>query len=114
MFDDESSLKVDEILIESKGVDKINEIVSSVNMIEAVGSGNIGVLIDIKKYITLNRLIMVTRYVNRFADNSINTIKNNNKLIKENTLTLDEYDKAFNFGYKLNSLIYEIKITTRS
>ena len=74
LFDGESSLKVDKILIESKGVVKINEIVSSGNMIEAVGSSNIGVLIDIKKYSKLNRLIRVTGYVNRFA-NSL--IKNN-------------------------------------
>ncbi|XP_065664477.1 uncharacterized protein LOC136086131 [Hydra vulgaris] len=49
----------------SKGVDRINE--SRVNIVEAASSGNIGVLIDIKKYSTLNILIMVTGYVNRFA-----------------------------------------------
>ena len=71
MFDIENSLKVDEVLIELKGVDKINEIVGSLIMVEAVGNSNVGVLIEIKKYSTLNRVIMATRYMNRFADNLI-------------------------------------------
>ena len=95
LFDGEISLKELEVLIESKGVEKINEIVSSVNISEAVGSRNIAVLIDIKKYITLNRFIMVTGYMNRFANNLMKTFKKKNDLIKENILTPDEYDKAF-------------------
>ena len=95
LFDGEISLKELEVLIESKGVEKINEVVSSVNMFEAVVSSNIAVLIDIKKYITLNRFIMVTGYMNRFAKNLMKTFKKKNDLIKENILTPDEYDKAF-------------------
>ena len=87
LFDGENSLKVDEILIESKGVDKINEIMSSVSMI--------GVLIDIKNS-TLNRLIMVTEYVNRFANNLMKAIKKINELVKENISKLNEYKKGFN------------------
>ena len=97
LFDDRNSLKKLEVLIESKGVEKINEILSSVNMVEALGSSNIAVLIDIKKYITLNRFIMVTGYMNRFANNLMKTFKKKNDLIKENILTPDEYDKAFSF-----------------
>ena len=89
-FDGESILKVDEILIESKGVDKMSK-----KIIEAVGSSNIAVLIDIKRYCALKRFIMVTGYMNRFANNLIKTIKKNNDFIKENILTPDEYNKAF-------------------
>ena len=63
---------------------------SSVNMVEAVGNSNIAVLIDIKKYITLNRLKMVTGYINRFTNNLMKTFKKKNDLIKENILTPDE------------------------
>ena len=74
-FDGENSLNEVEVLIESKGVGKINEIVNSVNVVEAVASSNFGVPIDIKKYSTLNRLIMVNGYVNRFANNLIKKFK---------------------------------------
>ena len=56
---------------------------------------------------------MVTGYVNRFANNLIKTIKKNNESTKENILTLDEYDKAFNL-WLLVEQFNEIKITTRS
>ncbi|XP_065642877.1 uncharacterized protein LOC136074482 [Hydra vulgaris] len=39
---------------------------------------------------------MVTVYVNIFASILIKPIRKNNKLIKENMLTLHEYNKAFN------------------
>ena len=34
--------------------------------------------------------------MNRFAYNLIKTMKKNNQLVKENVLTLDEYEKVFN------------------
>ena len=58
-------------------------------------------VIDIRRFSSLKKLIIVPSFVIRFVNNLKGTLKNDNtNVLLENTLTIDEYKNALNLWIK--------------
>ena len=65
-------------------------------------------VIDITRFSSLKKLIIVTGYVIRFVNNLKGTLKNDNaNVLLENTLTTDEYKNALNLWIKTEQEILQ-------
>ena len=65
-------------------------------------------VIDITRFSSLKKLIIVTGYVIRFVNNLKGTLKNDNaNVLLENTLTIDEYKNALNLWIKTEQEILQ-------
>ena len=65
-------------------------------------------LIDITRFSSLKKLIIVTGYVIRFVNNLKGTLKNDNaNVLLENTLTIDEYKNVLNLWIKMEQEILQ-------
>ena len=65
-------------------------------------------VIDIRRFSSLKKLIIVPSFVIRFVNNLKGTLKNDNtNVLLENTLTIDEYKNALNLWIKAEQEILQ-------
>ena len=65
-------------------------------------------VIDIRRFSSLKKLIIITGFVIRFVNNLKGTLKNDNtNVLLENTLTIDEYKNALNLWIKAEQEILQ-------
>ena len=68
------------------------------------GSTRLDNIIDVNRFSSLKKLLIVTGFVLRFARNLLKIVRKNGDLIKEETLTLNEYNEAFDLWIKNEQL----------